>query len=104
MQAVTYFLKSHQQRVQMLGAFECFVLKAHPDLPYAEFLKTIAHTTRAGPRVEFQVPPQVVADLYILHLCGADIGDGIPGRFNKYNAIGTGVEMISGTFMEFIDF
>jgi hypothetical protein len=29
MQAVTYFLKSHRQHVQMFGAFECFVLKAH---------------------------------------------------------------------------
>jgi hypothetical protein len=47
------------------------------------------------------VPPQVVVDSYILHLRGTDIGDGIPGRFNKYNVIGTRVGMISGTFMEF---
>jgi hypothetical protein len=101
MQAVTCFPKSHRQRVQMFGAFECSVLKAHPNLPYAEFLKSIAHTTNAGPSVEFQVPPQVVMDSYILHLHGIDIRDGIPGRLNKYNAIGTRVGMISGTFMEF---
>jgi hypothetical protein len=57
MQSVTCFPKSRKQYVQMFEAFECFVLKAHPNLPYAEFLKTIAHRTRAGPRVKFQVPP-----------------------------------------------
>jgi hypothetical protein len=95
------FLKSHLQGVLMFGAFECFVLKAHPDLPYAKFFKNIAHTTCPGPRVGFQVSPQVVMDSYILHLRGTNIGDKLPGRFNKYNAMVTRVGMISGTFMEF---
>jgi hypothetical protein len=75
--------------------------KAHPNLPYAKFLKNIAHTTIPGPRVGFQVSPQVVMDSYILHLRGTNIGDKLPGRFNKYNAMVTRVGMISGTFMEF---
>jgi hypothetical protein len=101
MRNVEHYPKSHKQRVEMFGNFECFVLKAHPKHKYADFFNKIADATHPGPPIAFMPPPDILIESYVLYVRGTELGDNIPGRYNKYNSIRCYLGMISGTLLEF---
>jgi hypothetical protein len=105
MRSVPHNPLSHEQRIRMQGDFECFVLKAHGDNPFASYmcLKQLEETDIKQPQLKFQKPPAVIIESYVLHLRAAsnDLGDDVPGRYNKHAAIVTRLGSISSTLIEF---
>jgi hypothetical protein len=93
---------SEPWRVENQGNFECYVLKAHPQAPYARFLERI-QTPKPGQKERLLKPSHVLVGAYIMHM--SDEGDtmdlGIDGRKNAFNAVRGRLGAISGTLKDF---